>query len=204
MTPTPADALRALRAASHAHLALSEHEVRPVRYVFDRRRGRLLFPLPGDVGEPAEGQLLVPEEQDPVVAALLSIEPQQGPPGDAALRYEIYHGPARETLWAVARVEALRYRGEAFDAEEIELADALAPHEPALCRSLNADPALLRQLCERRARARVERPVAVGVDPDGIDIRARFGIVRIEFDEPAPTPEVVRERLASLAARSAP
>jgi hypothetical protein len=202
MDPTPAHAVRALRASAEAHLSVGEDSVRRVRYIIDRRRGGIVFPLAGDLREAGEAQLLVPSEHDPVVAALLSIHAMPSAPADAEIRYEIYHGRAREPAWAIASVEALRYHGEAFDGEEIELRDALLEHEPELCRMLNADPEALRELCARFARASVERPVAVGVDPDGIDVRARFGIVRIDFDEPVGTPGEARERIAGLAARS--
>ncbi len=202
MDPTPEEAVRALRAAAEAHLAVGDDRVRRVRFVIDRRRGALVFPLPGELRELAEAQLLVPSEHDPVVAALLSLRPVASAPADAEIRFEIYHGAAREAAWGIATIEAVRYHGEAFDGEEIELQDGLVAHEPELCRTLNADRDALREACSRIARANVEQPVAVGVDPDGVDVRARFGIVRIEFDEPAATVEQARERIAGLTARS--
>ncbi|HZW10146.1 MAG TPA: DUF2470 domain-containing protein [Phycisphaerales bacterium] len=202
MDPTPEDAVRALRAAAEAHLVVSDGDVRRVRYVIDRRRGLLLLPIPADLTELAEAQLLIPSEQTPVVTAMITIQATSSPPADAEIRFEIYHGQAREATWALAAVEAVRYHGEAFDGEEIELTDEIIADEPDLCRRLNAAPNVLRDLCARFARAAVERPVAVGVDPDGIDVRARFGIVRVEFDEPARNPEQARERIADLTARS--
>jgi hypothetical protein len=202
MDPTPEDAVRALRSAAEAHAVFGEGEVRRLRYVFDRRRGVLVFPLPTDMAGAAEAQLLVPGEQDPLVAALVSLQATTSVPVDTEIRFAIYHGESREARWGIASVEALRYHGEAFDGEEIELIDPIIEHEPELCRLLNADPVALRDLCARVARATVERPVAVGVDPDGIDVRARFGIVRVEFDSPAADVEQARERIAGLTTRS--
>jgi hypothetical protein len=202
MDTTPEEAVRAIRAAAEAHVTIGEDVVRRVKYVLDRRRGVLVFPLPADLRDEAEAQLLIPSEHDPVVAAMLTIQAVQPAPSDVEIRFEIYHGPAREAAWAIGTVEAVRYHGEAFDGEEIDLQDDLIAAEPELCRLLNADPDALREACARFARANVERPVAVGVDPDGIDVRARFGIVRIEFDEPAGTVELARERIAGLTARS--
>ncbi len=181
---------------------IDEDRRRRVRYVFDRRRGVLVFPLPVEAVGIGEAQLLVPDEHDPVLAALLSIETVTELPGAAEIRYEIYHGNMREASWAVATVEALRYHGEPFDSEEIDLTDPIIEHEPGFCRELNTDPELLRVACESLAGASVEEPVAVGVDPDGIDIRARFGIVRLEFPERAETIEQVREQIAAIAVRS--
>ena len=198
MEPTPADAVRALRANARGHLLIDEDRRRPVRYVIDRQRGVLVFPLPGDSAGIGEAQLLVPDEHDPTVAALLSIETTSSLPAAVEIRFEIYHGRAHEAHWGVATVEALRYHAEAYDRQEFSLTDALVAHEPSLCRALNAQAPGLRAMCEALAGARVEEPVAVGVDPDGLDVRARFGIVRIEFAERAATAEAASAQIAQL------
>ena len=198
MEPTPADAVRALRANARGHLLMDEDRRWQARYVFDRQRGVLVFPLPGDSVGIGEAQLLVPDEHDPTVAALLSIETASSLPAAVEIRFEIYHGRAREAHWGVATVEALRYHAEAYDREEFSLTDPLAAEEPALCRELNAEAVGLRAMCEALAGSRVEEPVAVGVDPDGLDVRARFGIVRIEFAERAETADAARAQIAQL------
>lgn len=198
MSSTPAEAVRSLRAAAQGHLLADADTVRPVRWVFDRRRGTLVFPVPGEFEDLVEAQLLVPEEHDPRLAVLLSLDVTDTPPPAAEIRHEVYHGPAREARWAVATIEALRYHGEAFDRDELALTDPLADHEPALCRAINNDTEALRAVCETHAGTRVETPVAVGVDPDGIDVRARFGIVRVEFDTAATTPDQARQQLDAL------
>ncbi|MFG0241921.1 MAG: DUF2470 domain-containing protein [Phycisphaerales bacterium JB054] len=200
MSSTPAEAVRSLRAAAQGHLLADADTVRPVRWVVDRRRGHLVFPIPGDLDDLTEAQLLIPEEHDPRLAALLAIETTDTPPAAAEIRHEVYHGAAREARWAIATIEALRYHGEAFDSEALELIDPLAEHEPALCRTLNADPARLVEICRHNAGARVPKPVAVGVDPDGIDVRARFGIVRVEFPERVSTLEEASDAIARLTA----
>lgn len=201
MEPSSTDAVRALRAYAQGHLLLTGEERRSVRFVWDRRGGRLVFPVPGEF-EAEEGQLLVPDEHGPSVAALLSLERPDPMPGILEIRYEIYHGRPREAGWVLASIEALRHHGEPYDSEQLELTDALAGDEPALCRELNADRSRLRRLCEAVAKARVEEPVAVGVDPDGIDIRARFGIVRLAFAGRAESAEGVWEQLDRLSEAS--
>lgn len=198
MEPTPADAVRALRANARGHLLIDEDRRLQARYVFDRQRGVLVFPLPGDSVGIGEAQLLVPDEHDPTVAALLSIETAASLPAAVEIRFEIYHGRAHEAHWGVATVEALRYHAEAYDRREFGLTDPLAAHEPALCRELNAKAVGLRAMCEALAGTRVEEPVAVGVDPDGFDVRARFGIVRIEFAERAESADAARAQIAQL------
>lgn len=200
MSSTPAEAVRSLRATAQGHLLADADTVRPVLWVIDRRRGHLLFPMPRELDDLTEAQLMIPEEHDPRLAALLSIEVTDAPPAAAEIRHEVYHGAAREARWAVATIEALRYHGEAFDGEALDLIDPLAEHEPALCRGLNADSHRLAEICRHHAGTRVPKPVAVGVDPDGIDVRARFGIVRIEFAEPVLTLEGAKRAIAELAA----
>lgn len=200
MSSTPAEAVRSLRAAAQGHLLADANTVRPVLWVLDRRRGQLVFPMPRELEDVTEAQLMIPEEHDPRLAALLSIEVTDAPPAAAEIRHEVYHGAAREARWAVATIEALRYHGEAFDGEALDLIDPLAEHEPALCRGLNADAHRLAEICRHHAGTSVPKPVAVGVDPDGIDVRARFGIVRVEFDEHATTLDEANQAIARLAA----
>ncbi len=204
MTSTPADAVRSLRAAAQGHLLADADTVRPVRWVIDRRQGRLVFPIPRVFDDLTEAQLLIPEEHDPHIAALLAIEITSTPPPAAEIRHEVYHGPPREARWALATIEAIRHHGETFDRDELALIDPLidplADHEPALCRALNADPARLAELCRHHAGAHVAEPVAVGVDPDGIDIRAKFGIVRLEFPSMVSTLEAAQNAIDQLAA----
>lgn len=199
MTITPGDAVRSLRASARGDLLLDAGTVRSVAYVIDRRRGRLILGLPRDIESAREGQLLLPGEHDPSLAALLTIERIEAPPPALEIRFEVYHGTEREAAWAEGRVEALRYHTEPFDAEDFSLIDPILADEPALCREINADPEALRRMCVR-AGARVAEPVAVGVDPDGIDVRARFGIVRVEFPQTAGAADEVRAMVARLAA----
>lgn len=198
MEPTAAEAVRALRAYAQGHLMLGGDRRWPVRFVWDRRGGRLAFPLPADGAGEGEAQLLVPDEHDPAAAALLTIEEAGSLPGALEIRFEIYHGRAESARWGVGTVEALRYHGEAFDREALELTDGLVEEEPALCRELNGDVDRLRVLCEVGARAQVDEPVAVGVDPDGVDVRARFGVVRVPFLSRVGTAAEAREQIARL------
>ena len=79
-------------------------------------------------------------------------------------------------------VAGLRREDEVCEhAARVCLLNALRTGEGALLRELNRDKAALGAMCERMAGVRVEGACAVGVDPHGIDVRARFGIVRAEF-----------------------
>jgi putative heme iron utilization protein len=77
--------------------------------------------------------------------------------------------------------------------------DPLAPHATAVLQHVNADHAdALAQLC--RARGGVgDLAWMVGLDEHGFDVEGpQIGRLRFDFDEPAATPEEVRERLVTL------
>jgi hypothetical protein len=59
--------------------------------------------------------------------------------------------------------------------------NALRSAESRLLKLLNAQRSVLPAVCERLAGVNVPDACAVGIDPYGIDVRARFGIVRVEF-----------------------
>ena len=64
--------------------------------------------------------------------------------------------------------------------------------EPMLCRSINQlGPDAIRALCKARLDLDVEDPVIVAVDPLGVDVRARFDILRLPFGTPIEDPDRV-------------
>jgi hypothetical protein len=65
-------------------------------------------------------------------------------------------------------------------------------------REANAPPALLASACERMAKVRPSTPRAVGVDPYGLDVRAEFGPVRLEFEGVHATEEAARRALRAV------
>ena len=160
--------------------------------------GRIVFPAAGAVLEAEDLTMFVPEE-DPregpelqlqLAAALLD-------DGDAACdRWRIYHGEPEENRWAAARVEGVRFDGQVEDAEALNEANPLAGSEPRLCKRLNTYRGTLGLLCRVVTGIVVADPVAVGVDPEGIDIRARFGIVRLPFREAGDAEKMIEQMLS--------
>ena len=198
-TPTTsADALSLLRSSTQGQLKILER-IEPIRFILDRSRSKIVFPVPDELALAHEAQLMIPDESSPQLSLLLRLEPAERLPGDIEIRYEIYHGKSGFAHWSVGTLEALRAGTHIFDSDEICLTDAIIAEEPALCALLNADQDSLRTACAR-AGLPIEKPVAVGVDPDGIDIRTRFGIARLPFDQRTPTPDNARAAIKTLLA----
>ncbi|NOG54328.1 MAG: DUF2470 domain-containing protein [Planctomycetes bacterium] len=77
---------------------------------------------------------------------------------------------------------------DVFDSTELLLRNPLADAEPRVCRWMNRERAeALHRLCRAYADMDVQDPLMVGIDPAGLDIRARFGIVRLPSPVIMPT-----------------
>src|SRR5262249_55929226 len=148
-----------------------------------------------------EHVLFVPEERDgaaQLMLVLAAIDRDRGPIAAACDHWEAYHGRTPLRTWAAAGIVAAKWGGQVVDGDELMRPDPLAPHLAGLCRSANADPSSLTEACRRHARVAVVDPVAVGADSGGIDVRAAFGVVRLEFDEAARTPEAAQRAIDRL------
>jgi hypothetical protein len=98
-------------------------------------------------------------------------------------------------------IESVKCVGFVVDGADLNTINTLHADETALCRELNADPARLAAMCLRETRTSVADPVAVGVDPFGIAVRARFGVVRVEFAAEAMDAAAARREIEALASK---
>lgn len=184
MTEPPTDAATVLR-AHRAGVLLADESPAPARFVIDGRTGRLVMPAPPALHDAGEFVLFIPEERDDALQLLLTpgILPDDDPAAD---RWLAYHGRPESKGWAAFAVESARLGGEVTDGPGMTLTNPLADAEPRLCKRVNADPAGLARACAAGG-APVASPLCVGVDAYGLDVRARFGIVRLAFPAPADT-----------------
>jgi putative heme iron utilization protein len=89
--------------------------------------------------------------------------------------------------------------GDAFAPPRDEVTEA----EAEILTHLNNEHAdTLRLYCQALAGVDVATAEAVGIDPDGIDVRAGKQLLRFDFDAPALDAAAVRARLISLAERA--
>jgi putative heme iron utilization protein len=76
----------------------------------------------------------------------------------------------------------------------------LAEAEDEIVAHMNADHVdALRAYCRHATGVASSTAVLIGIDCDGIDVRADTAMVRIEFDEPVTNAGKAREALSALA-----
>jgi hypothetical protein len=175
-------AVRNLRAI-HRGVLLYDGTPEPIRLVLDTATGRPILPLPTRAFDADEHVLHLPEESEHSLQLLVIPEEVPGA-GEGPDRWRTYHGDAREARWSRFSIDCARLGRSVLDGAELMQPNQLIAHEPSLLRLAASDPARLAGAAGAAAGRPVEAPVPVGVDPLGLDVRARFGIVRLEFAEP--------------------
>jgi len=144
--------------------------------------------------------LHLPEESDDPAAMRVLLSPEQlddDPP--IADRWCAYHGEPEDVRWAAFWIDFAKRDGVVVDGDALMTAHPFADAVPSLVRELNADPARLTTLCTAVGGIReIESSVAVGIDPLGVDVRARFDTVRLPFPTEATTADEARKQICEL------
>lgn len=211
--------LRTLRRYTEGTLGYGDRRT-PIRTVIDRATGRLVFPVEASALDAGHLVLFLPGESRCVLQVLLLVNRlNNSEMHEAPDRWRAYHGffgtatkPGEATnasappgssggvpgVWAIANIEAGKTETLVFNPEELMIPNALLTCEARLVRELNARRDALRDACARHLGVAVPEPVAVGVDPLGIDVRARFGVLRLEFGDHAPEEASARSACEQL------
>ena len=181
----PADLTATLRRHYRGLLAIGDR-FDPVCFVIHPASGRPVMAVAADALTQEAVTLHVPDDSGTQSVHLLGrpavVDPARDPAAD---RFLVYHGTPRTRCWLAIDPESAKSADGVLGADEIDLTNTLHSAEPALCRALNADPGRLSALCRAAAAGTAPSdPRAVGVDPQGVDIRASFGIIRVEFRDP--------------------
>jgi hypothetical protein len=172
--------------------------VEPVSVFVDRESGMPVMPVPPAMVIAGDEIALLAPEETPDALTLLGVPLEVSPERHGACdRHIACFGRPRHPRWAALRVTMIK-RLDVVAGPEVLGPDALAGIEGALCRRLNTDRAALARACLAHAGVHIEHPTAVGVDRFGVLVRARFGVVRLEFDREAATPELAELALQSL------
>lgn len=194
MDPEARTLVRLLRAHRTGSLVTAE-TARPCPTIIDPDLGRLVAALTTDEASLDAATLFVPDESDSALQLL--VLPSRSEPASPAAsdRYQAAYGPPTLPFLLALAVDGARLDSVVVDGAEIDLRNPLAAATGSLRRLLNADRPRLARACVR-SRLRVgEEPVCVAIDPDGLDVRGRFGLVRVEFQAPAATPEDLQARV---------
>jgi hypothetical protein len=164
--------------------------------------GHLIAPVMVVCFDAMNTVLFAPEEDDDAIQLLLTLEELGGIDFDSADtdRWRVYHGEPVDVRWAKLWVESAKLGPVVFDGEALATPNRFASVVSTWCRELNADSARLRALCEKTVHVDVEAPTAVGLDPDGIDVRARFGVIRVPFDQSLESTDDIESAIAGLLA----
>jgi len=194
---TPDDVRAHLRGNSTGVLRHDER-ADPVQYVLDAG-GHPVLPVAGHHFDAADTGLSIPDEFDDALELQVTLEEisTEGPESD---RWRIYHGSPEHPRFARCFIEAAKFFAEVFDGDVIAAGNPLQEAEPGLCKTINTEHREeLRPLCRVFAKVDVERPLLVGVDPQGFDVRAAFGIVRVLAIRPMSSRESALEVFAAMA-----
>jgi hypothetical protein len=194
--PSAEEALRFLRAERAGDLQFQGH-VRRLKFVTDNRTGHIVASLMVAAMEAGEVVLHVPEEGEDALQLLCTPEPLDEN-DEGVDRWRIHHGEPEDVRWARLHIETARWGPVVYDGEAFMVGNPLAGDEPGVCRRLNEDPERLRRLVEAAGHPEVAKPLCVGVDPDGLHIRARFGVNRVEFPRRAGSGEDVERMVEEM------
>lgn len=192
--------LRATRLI-HGHTAgtlLVDSVPSDILYMIDPRTGSLVLTIEKDMLFADDIVVVIPKDtyEAPMRVSLeLSTEINE----EACDRFLAYHLDQPNPLWARGHINYAKIdSGEVVGSEELEVPNPLIDDLAALCRRLNSDRSALREVCRLLAKTTIEEPVAVGVDPVGIDVRAQFGVVRVEFPSPVQSAAQAEDVIAAL------
>lgn len=199
-TPSPADfdplaspgaaiaGLRSLRRFHEGVVSLHERTA-DIRFVFESTTGQIIMPVEQGMAKSGQDMTLwMPAESQWLLHAALIPRLIDRPESvEAVDRWAAYHGKSSLTFWIRCEIDGLKSRdgGPAgvFTQEQVQLPNEFGRAEYPLIRRCNSDITTLSLAIKRHAAMSVLDPLCVGVDGLGLDIRARFGIIRLEFPE---------------------
>lgn len=204
MSDSIVDAAHAfLRGHTTGELRFEEH-LRPVKYVITPD-GRPAMPAMVAMIEAVDTVLFVPDCAEGAMELQVTLEPfeERGKDGAAADRWRIYHGQPDDVRWAYLHIDAARFQTLVIDGEVLVRPNPFTSDEGRLCKMMNQErPEDLKRMCAAFGGMDVEKPVMVGIDPLGIDVRAAFDVVRLPAPEPMATPQDAQRTLEAMAAKA--
>lgn len=165
--------------------------VRPTHFVFASRLGKIVFPSPRpkhlrpdqpiDMEADRHATLHVPDEGSTSAQLHLRLFPLVASADlHFADRWQAYHGRPSEPQFYSAQVLSARAMGIVIDGEDVVTYNPLEDAESKLVKRVNISRDKLSAMFEAATRlGPIHEAVAVGIDPHGIDLRTRVGIVRM-------------------------
>ncbi|MBL0921968.1 MAG: DUF2470 domain-containing protein [Phycisphaerales bacterium] len=195
------------REGALAWSSLGEDRVERVRFVLDPSERVVALPVSAPVVEAESHVLYVPEEGDDALQLLLDLDRERQAPEALVDRWRIHHGDAPRRLpgdfkgepgkvwWGRFTVDTARLGSAVIDGEALLAPNPLAPIEPRICRRMNADRDALRRVCEAVGGAAPREPLCVGIDEEGVHVRADGGLMRLPFGGAITAPDEAERTL---------
>ena len=194
------DMLRRLRLFHEGLLLFGDLHER-VRFVLDPLSGQPVLPVPVYALEVDDLKLCLPDDafENPECLQVSGIAKEINPNTEEACdRHMAYFGKPGHARYARIDVESIKRLDEVIDGDLVRLANPFRKHEGALCKFANVNPESIANTCQRTLGTRPDKPMVVGVDPWGLDVRVTFGIMRLEFPTLASTDDEARAMITQV------
>jgi len=193
------ECMRVIRAHAAGILRCDETP-EPVKFVLSRVDHSVILPIEPALLDAESFLLCLPDDSfDLRVRMLLRPRELEDSYDIDRDRHLAYHGETTGMTWVRGVIDhAHTAGGIVVDGDRLMLESSLRACEPRLCKLLNSDRDRLRDVTELLGGVRVEEPLAVGVDAHGFDVRARHGIVRVEFPSECPDEDTATRVIRTL------
>jgi len=175
-----------------------DDETWPALFVVDGRDGSVVFPC--DAENAGSGVLYAPDDGFDELAILVETEVFTPRFDEVKDRHQAYHGRADGRDWLRGIVDSVKWKGRVFPGAEVVGPNPLRSVEPGLCMTLNSDRDRLAEVTRLLTGFKPESAVCVGVDPLGMDVRARAGVIRVEWPREIESPEQAHAVVGALLA----
>lgn len=186
-------AVAVLHACREGVLMVDGHPV-PIKFITEHDSGRLVASVPAATFFQGDHTLFVPDETDDALQLLLSAEElQESATTDRWLGYHLGESEFPEhTRWAAFWIDSAKHGPWVFDGDPFMAPSPLATLEPKLCKHINAQqPALERLTTMTTGADETQGALCVGVEPPGLYVRLRHGVVLVPFDKSSDSVEAV-------------
>ncbi|MBY0310684.1 MAG: hypothetical protein K2W85_01300 [Phycisphaerales bacterium] len=177
--------VRALRLHHEGALQYQERRA-DVRYIVESATGQLLIPVEPGFAKSGEEMIIWSPREDAwamqiVILARVVDRPESLEGVDRWQAYHAASGLGSKMTWVRGEIEGLKTREAVYGAEDCVAVNPLGRDEYGLIKKMNADREVLARAVKRLLGVAPADALCVGVDPWGVDVRARFGIMRVEF-----------------------
>jgi len=193
---------RDLVARNREGTLLTDGQAFPIKFIADPATGDLIAPVPDEALDASNLLLFVPNESFDAIQLL--VEADLIPESALTDRWCAYHLSQNHPVWARLTIDSAKHDRWVFNADQLSPPNPIAADEPALCRLLNADKSALSRLVQSISKSDAPDPVCVGVNADGVYIRARFSVLLVPFEKPAPNTDEARQRINHWLSAAAP